>query len=525
MRHMKLLLSRFLTPFLLGIFLLVWFSLFQSWGHFVDPDAFTHAKIASLMVQHGPLHAFPWLDLTSLGERFFDQHFLYHVALMPFVALFGALPGIQIATVLFATSCLLVFYGCVRSLKTENPVLWTLILAFSAPLLERLSYGKASSMAIAWFIVGLFALLKERPWIGWLAGLGFSLTHGGWPLLLVCQFLYVFADGLGTWRTERSFFRAIAAQAKKTSSKVLYATIAGCALGLLLHPNMMNAFNFLWIQVVEIGVKTPMNEVALGVEWKSMSPTELVAFLHLFILAGCAMFYISNEKGWLTWPKSFSEARRRQILCLLLPVIFLALVTIKSKRYVEYFLPALGMFFAYADGYLTWENIKAAFVRWDGRARRIRWATIVGTSLLLLSFSLDEVRTYTQLHSSFMPYETLIPAMKTISSRATPGDRVFHPQWDNFPQLFMLDDRLKYISGMDPTYFYEANRALSKEYTSFVWDEATSTRVHPFIHDDLGSSYVVFDRARNTHLEENIKKDERFLMLFESTSTAAYEVR
>lgn len=522
---MKVFFSRWLPLFFLTIILVGWFSLFQSWGHFVDPDAFTHAKIASLIAQQGPLHAFPWLDLTSLGQRFFDQHFLYHVALVPFVTLFGALPGMQIAIVLFATTTLLVFYSCLRSLKVENPVFWTLMLASTPPLLERLSFGKASSLAIAWFLVGLYALLKERPWAGWLAGLGFSLTHGGWPLLLVCQGIYVFADSLGTWRAEKNVFRAMAVQTGRTSSRVLYATILGCFLGLLLHPNAGNALNFLWIQVVEIGVKAPMQEVALGVEWGSIRFVDLVAFLPLFILAGSVIFYISNEKGWPAWPESFSRTRRRQILCLIPVVIFLACVTMKSKRYAEYFLPAWGLFWAYLDGFLTKENLRTAFIRWDGEGRRVRWATIVGVSVLLMSFFLNEMRAYEQLQSYFSPYEEIAPGMQAISARAQPGDRVFQPQWDLFPQMFLLDDRLKYVSGMDPTYLYEANREISKEYTKFVWDEATSAQVYPFIHDVLGSRFVLFERERNRHLEKNLKADERFLQVFESTSTAAYEIR
>ncbi|QQR60463.1 hypothetical protein IPH19_03550 [Candidatus Uhrbacteria bacterium] len=81
---------RFPVAFFLGS---AWFSLFQIWGSFPDPDAFYHAKIASLMLERGPLLSFPWLDLTVLHSGFNDQHLLFHYFLMPFVKWLGFCRG------------------------------------------------------------------------------------------------------------------------------------------------------------------------------------------------------------------------------------------------------------------------------------------------------------------------------------------------------------------------------------------------------------------------------------------------
>ena len=68
---------------------------------FADPDSFYHAKMALLIRDQGVIHTFPWLDLTVLGQHYTDQHFLYHVLLIPFVTWFPPLVGLKLATVFF----------------------------------------------------------------------------------------------------------------------------------------------------------------------------------------------------------------------------------------------------------------------------------------------------------------------------------------------------------------------------------------------------------------------------------------
>src|SRR3990167_10191765 len=73
---------------LVGLGSLLWFLVQTPWGRFPDPDAFYHAPLANLMLDRGALHAFPWLDMTSLGSNFADHHYLYHLILGPAIAAF-----------------------------------------------------------------------------------------------------------------------------------------------------------------------------------------------------------------------------------------------------------------------------------------------------------------------------------------------------------------------------------------------------------------------------------------------------
>ena len=68
-----------------------------------DNDGYYHIKLASLMRTEGLKPDFPWLPLSILNENeFYDHHFLFHVALIPFT--FGDLRlGAKWAAVTFAS--------------------------------------------------------------------------------------------------------------------------------------------------------------------------------------------------------------------------------------------------------------------------------------------------------------------------------------------------------------------------------------------------------------------------------------
>jgi hypothetical protein len=67
-----------------------------------DNDGYYHIKLAEIMRTEGLKPAFPWLPLTILNAReFYDHHFLFHVALIPFT--FDDLRlGAKFAAVIFA---------------------------------------------------------------------------------------------------------------------------------------------------------------------------------------------------------------------------------------------------------------------------------------------------------------------------------------------------------------------------------------------------------------------------------------
>lgn len=84
-----------------------------------DNDGFYHIKMALLMREQGLKPAFPYMPLTILNEKeFYDHHFLFHVALIPFT--FGDLRlGAKWAAVTFASLAFLAVWWLLRGQKVR----------------------------------------------------------------------------------------------------------------------------------------------------------------------------------------------------------------------------------------------------------------------------------------------------------------------------------------------------------------------------------------------------------------------
>ena len=499
----------YLVTFMLS---LAWFAFFQSWGSFHDPDAFFHAKIASLMAAQGPLKTFPWLDLTSLGHDFADQHFLFHVLLFHFERVFGMLGGTQIAAVVFASLFVTIFYFVVRKLEIRRPWFWTVLLSISTFLIVRLSLGKASPLALIWLVLGMFAILKKKPWLGIVAGLGFALSHGGWIVLLACQTLYLVGEIAFAKVVEDHEWKKVLAA---SSWKVLFSTLAGIIFGMVIHPNFPANLSFLWVQVVKIGLETPYHRVSLGQEWLPMPVGDLIIGLGfaLLVALGIAFGFLFARRMPL------DRSRAKASVALGFVVAGLVALTLKSSRAIEYLVPLfvlwLGTLAMLIDERQLVEEGRSLF-----RSKPLRIFVV----LLLGAVFFHDVRgSKSMLQDHAYPFTVWHPPMSVLSKQALAGDRVFHSDWDFFPELFMEDDRLRYIAGLDPTFLLEANPHLSDEYVDITLGHATSSDFEK-IRDDFHAKFVVIRIDRHAAFARALEEDQRFIRIYADPQVRVYRL-
>ena len=140
---------------LLPIALFVLFFLGMAWMQFVTPDmpdndGFYHIKLAWLMRTEGLKPDFPYLPLSILNEQgFYDHHFLFHVALIPFT--FGDLRvGAKWAAVTFAALAFLAIWYLFHRQRVPFAWLWALgLLGISDAFLFRMSITRAQSLSLA----------------------------------------------------------------------------------------------------------------------------------------------------------------------------------------------------------------------------------------------------------------------------------------------------------------------------------------------------------------------------------------
>lgn len=493
----------------------LWFSFFQPWGKFLTPDAFYHAHLASLITHQGPIKNFPWLDLTSLHTHFADQHFLFHLLLIPFQKLFGELPGTQIAAVFFATLFITFFYFSLRRLRVIYPIFWIALALYTAPLLVRLSLGQASPFALGWFLFGLMALALRKPSWAVVSGLGFALFHGGWILLLLCQALFILGEVLFNRIVENQRWRA---SLSLRPINIFLLTILGIIIGLIIHPNFPQNFSFLWTQVFKIGIGTPFQHVLLGSEWIPASPS-----LFFSLLAPEMIIAFFLVIGFVfARPPSLDQNRARLILGTSFPLAVLFALPFKSYRFIEYLVPVFILWLALLASLLDWKKIKKYFLHTTSRRRL--WVGGIIVLLLYLFCSVRIMLAWKELHDTPRTFIEFQSAMQAISAQAKSGDRVFHSNWDQFPQLFVLDDRLRYIAGLDPTFLYEASPTLSDAYRDVTLGRKND-QLYQIIHDQFQAKFVFVEQAGHELFYNALQKDSRFSLLFQDATATVYQVK
>ncbi|RPI96251.1 MAG: hypothetical protein EHM40_01700, partial [Chloroflexi bacterium] len=216
-----------------------------------DNDGFYHIKLAWLMRTEGPKPDFPFLPLSILSEReFYDHHFLFHVALIPFT--FGDLRmGAKWAAVAFASLAFLAVWYLFHRQRVPCAPLWALgLLGISEAFLFRMSITRAQSLSLAMLALAFVWLLEGK--YKHLAVLGFIYVwmYDAFPLLLALAVLH---------------FLAVALTERRLEFRPLLYTSAGIILGMVLNPyfpdNLIFSYNHMLPKLADA------TSVRVGNEW------------------------------------------------------------------------------------------------------------------------------------------------------------------------------------------------------------------------------------------------------------------
>lgn len=532
--------KKLLEPSLLIIFLLSWFSILMPWNKLPDPDAFYHATMAKLTYEQGAITSFPWLDLTTLGRHFADQHYLFHVLQIPFVNIFGLTQGSRLSSITLALICMMVIYIIFRLLKLKPAWLWAVLLSLLYPFSVRLILGKASPLAILLWMISLaltsLILINKKNisksssyifyFLFFIFALFFSLSHGGW-IILPLSTLILF---MGHILYEKALFPGpFKLVLYKLPWVGLLAGLLGLATGILLHPGRRELLSFLWVQVIKIGVMTPSQAIPMGQEWASANIGELLAttsiFLLIIILTVPGLIFAARKINFFEADDELQKFARLSIVWGIL-VAVLGALTLKSLRFAEYFQPALVIWVASLFQLIDWKKL-LSWLSLDGGAKG---RFLIPVIILIASGSLlarSVWNGYHVMHSKPMFMDNQYqPALQAISQQAQPGDRIFHAQWDEFPILLAHDQRFKYVAGMDPTFFYEADRALALDYFALTINRASTTQeqVWSVAHDRLQAKYALIDTQRWPELAQIFAQDKRYLEIGRGPDAVAYRI-
>lgn len=449
-----------------------------------DNDGFYHIKLAWLMRTEGLKPDFPYLPLSILNEKaFYDHHFLFHVALMPFT--FGDLRmGAKWAAVVFAGLAFLAVWVLLHRQRVPYAWLWALgLLGISDAFLFRMSITRAQSLSLGILALGTLWLLEGKH--RHLAVLGFVYVwlYDAFPLLLALAVLHFLAVAL----TEHRFvFRPL-----------LYVS-AGVLLGMLINPYFPENLIFSYHHMLP--KLAGATSVRVGNEWYPYDTKQLLDN-SLPALAALASGVLALG---LTGRKMDARTALGLFACLLF-----GLMLFQARRFVEYFPPFALVFaaFAWSPLFGSASADPAQGPRGISSLRKV--LPVAGLFLAVLVSIGVSITPARAAVDGAKPYGLYANASLWLERNTPARSRVFQTDWDDFPRLFYYNTHNTYLIGLDPTYLQLYDAGLYDQ-----WVEITQGDVENpsqviatvfdarYVHTDLNHKDFLEAAARDPGLEE-----------------------
>jgi len=495
-------------PFLL-IFLIS--AAFFAWIHampgFGDPDAYYHLEMARRTAVSGPVLEFPWLPLTTLSEHFADHHFLYHVALVPFVGAFGDFLGLKVATVLFAALAVTAFAFLLKEYGLKRPFLWTPLLLFAPGFVFRLALTKATALALVAFFLYLAALRRRSRLAAFAIAFAYVWLHGGWPLLLVAAALDAIV---------------------RRSTRLLWPTAFGLAAGLVINPFFPGNLSFYWEQIVQIAIlgrSDPL--VMVGNEWYPVEIGDLLlgnAAVFLPLAAGVAALAAAIWTRQTAREDAISRGERVRdvILAYALAFLFLAM-TLRQARHKEYFLPlALLAGALIAETAFAAVGLRALLERFRARLGVLFAPTATALAVLVGVFAAQALHLPRLAYADRSAFTRFEKAGAWTRAHVPAGETIFHEWWDDFPQLLYRDPDHRYVAGLDALFFYRKD---PEKY--WLWRDISEGRrregLAELIETEFGARYVIL-RMGPDPLRALMKKDPSFERVYADVEAEVWRI-
>lgn len=437
------------------------------WIQFAGPaivgnDAYYHIRWSRILRVSAPhLPTFTWLPLTVLrASAFVDQHFLFHVLLMPFTL--GDLRiGAKLAAPLFSALAVASIFGLLVTYRVRYRWLWLLPLAAgSEPFLYRMSMTRAPSLSLALLGLGVYLILERR-----FASLAFVTFIFVWlynlfPLILV----FAFAHAVTVWLSQR-----------RLDFAAFYATSVGAAFGLVINPYFPKDFVLIFHHAHMLLAETTAIDV--GSEWYPYDTWEMLTkSAAVFTLYFVALLAFDFRKRAID---------RRPLFFLLLATVLL-LMSFRWQRFFEYWPPFAVLFAAFTFGAERPESL---------RRLRLRLSTTALLTVLGAAAILNVRAARADIRDIRDPF-AMRGASAWLATHTPSGSLVFNTDWVEFPELFYYDQHNIYVTGLDPRYLYDSQPELWKVYDRIT--QGQEKHPGPIIRERFGTQYVV---ARNDSAE------------------------
>ena len=441
----------------------------------------------------GRLPQFTWLPLTTLNARdYVDHHFLFHVLQIPFTFFADVRMGAKISAWLFGGLAVFACYWMILRYRIKYPLLWLVgLLGCSAPFLFRMNMTKAMSVSVVLLVIGIHLLFQKKYL--WLLPLAFffTLTYDMFVLLGLAAAIWT---AVIAWSERRFEWRPLA------------WVVAGIAAGTIINPYFPHSISLFY---QHIAMKIAVQEAgrpAVGQEWYPYESWDFVG--------NCAVAFVAMLAGYIAF-NSHDRKRAARSLFFLIFSTLLLIANARYRRFAEYWPPFAVLFAAFTLQMIFERARSSAYSHLpadvldelepfldrpaDGSAATTTtgWsemnktfaACIVG--VLLMIPMVATITAETREIATTAPHAKYTRGIEWMRRHVPAGQVIFNTDWDDFPKLFYYDPTHSYVSGLDPTYLYDKDSALSRLYEDITLGRNKDPG--PAIRDRFGARYVFTD--------------------------------
>ena len=487
--------KRILIPVLLFFIFIAGMAAIQfATSNLPDNDGFYHIKLAWLMRTQGLKPEFPWLPLSILNEReFYDHHFLFHVALIPFT--FGdLLVGAKWAAVTFSALAFLAIWYLFHRQNVPAAWLWALaLLGVSEAFLYRMSITRAQSLSLGVLALGLAWMLEGK--YKRLAVLSFFYVwmYDAFPLILALAGVQV----VSVYLIER-----------RVDVRPLTWVGVGILAGLIINPyfpaNLIFTYHHLLPKLADA------TSVSVGNEWYPYDTGQLLenSLPALAAFAG----------GAIALGLSGKKMDARTATAFLLALLF-GLMLFKARRFIEYFPPFALIFAAFAFAPL-FENGPVLKLQLRSQVQFGVYSVLL-VAFVIVGAARSIPQTQAQISKS-KPGDLYKGASTWLAENTSEGERVFQTDWDDFPRLFFYNTHNTYLAGLDPTYLQIYDSSLYDEWISITRGKVEEPST--IIRTRFAARYVHTDLNHDGFIEQ-AENDPGLVEVYRDDQAVIYEVR
>ena len=432
-------------------------------------DVFYHIKMAEF-IKNGQfvINDFHWTTCSIWSKPFFNKEWLFHIYLVPFVYLFGAITGAKAAIITTAFLIALAWGNLLKTLKVKNILFAMFFMLFCTGhvYLGRLVLCRSFLISILFMPLALDCMIRNRRALFVLIIYLYMLAYvGAWQILpITCIF---------------DFFRFLASEKKKEYLKkemMIPWAATGVAAGLILTPYFPVNINAIYTQTILI-LKAQWFGTAkagtlpMGTELTPISLKILICYIGLFLLFAVTVYDLFHRQLYRlptsrrinapdigTDKKDSSDYLTPETRAFLLLSTLYLIMTVFTQKFVEYLVPffTVTTFLYWSRHPLPAWNSTCPFYTPHGECdftlSRIRKKFVIALLILSGVVSIFLLRDF-----FYRKYPVYQDSSEWIRKNVPEETLIFSGDWDDNVILFYYLENYKFLVVLDPYFMYAYN--------------------------------------------------------------------